>query len=686
MVFLIFLLCIGFGYLLWRIQKLEERFNSTLPAPQERPTPAIHKEPTIKEAPSALPVTTPKKTEKPAWEFKMGAWVYTAVGGIALLLGLGFLLRFAIENNLISPTLRVALGLVLGATLLGVGAWLEKSMRSFAHVLIGTGLGAWYLSLYAATMVYSLVPPAIGFILVCAVTMTGIALALRFNTQSLAVFAMIGGYLTPFLLDSRIDSPHAFFVYLLLLNGVMLAISWYKPWRILPGLSFVGTILAYGAWTLGNQSISWYIPFTYLGLLFAEFFARSLFRVSKGNLDPADYLLLCTNPIFFFAALSSWQPEQIETRVWAALLALLFAVIHFGIAAWKERILFIGIGSSFLALAAPLYFEERRWFLLAWTFEALTLGIVADKLKSRGLNLLSHVLFGLAAIGLIDGLGTPTATIAWFNTRILVLVIAIGAFLGMAWFDEQKLLKTKEAQRSALASVHLIITYLLILITVTTEIAAFYKPDQLLWMSTAAVVLGSLAIMGGTWIRSLAIRLCGIATVGIAGLLAIVEAVTYQTDSIFLSPRVLALIICAAILATVHVHLRSAENKIGKDEYSFLKPATWLATNIFLFFLVSVETTNGVRILGGLDQTMQVALSVVWLVYGILLVIYGILGKSILSRGSAVALFGLVTAKVLLIDTAELDNFARFITFISLGGILLIAGFLYNKFKSRIEG
>jgi len=683
--FIVLLLCFGVAYLLWKVKNLEERLDNVSPQKTE----VVNK--VMREAPKPHVTKIEEKQKetvpaKPAWEFKMGAWVYTAVGGIALLLGLGFLLRFAIENNLISPVLRVALGLALGGILAGVGYWLETRMRNFAHILLGTGLGAWYLSLYAATMTYNLIPATIGFALVCAVTIAGIALALRFNTQSLAAFAMVGGFLTPFLLDARTASPHAFFIYLLLLNAVMLAVSWYKPWRILPGLSFVGTVLSYAAWSYGYGEVAWFIPFTYLAILFLCFFGRSLLRVLKGKLDPADYTLLCSNPIFFFAILSDLHPANIEGRYWAAGLAIAFALIHFAVAAWRERVAFIGIGSLFLAMAAPLYFNDSRWFLLAWTFEALILGIVADKLKSRGLDLLSHALFGFAAVGLIDALGTAAGNMPWINLRMFLFAIAIGAFLVMVWYDERKRMNEHQAKRPWLSSAHLIVTYALILVAVTSEIAVFYQPDESLWISTACVVLGSFALMGGLWVGSFALRIAGTATIGIAGLIAIVIALTSNAEHILFSPRVLALLICAAVVGTVRIYLRSADNGLSKDESGFLKPATWLVANSFLLFLASMEAVNAARILGGTSQTGQVALSVTWLIYGIILVIYGIVGKSILSRGSAVALFALVIAKVVLIDTAELDNFARFVTFISLGGVLMISGFLYNKFKTRIEG
>lgn len=686
--FIILLLGAGFVYLLYRIQKLETRLDAI-----DKPRTAETGKPLAKAKTVETPPPTVKQTKENSpvsreskWELKMGAWVYTAIGSIALLLGLGFLLRFAIENNLISPAVRILLGVSLGAVLIGLGYWLETRMRQFAHILIGTGLGAWYLSLYAGSAVYGLVPDTIGFLLLCTVTCSGILLALRLNTQSLAAFALVGGFLTPFLLGSEQASPHAFFIYLIALNGVTLALAWFKPWRILPGLSFVGTVLTSSIWlaaTGGN--IHWSIPFAYFSILLVIFLARTITRILKGKLDSADYILACTNPIFFFAMMAGLHPESIEGRYWAAGIALLIALVHLALAAWRERVLFIGLGSMFLALAAPLYVEQSKWFLLAWTMEALTLGILADKLKSKKLDLLSHALFGIAAVGLINALGTAAGRMPWLNQRMLLWVIAIGAYTIMAWYDERKRMHEPGAKRTWLSTAHLVVTYALTLVAVLSEISVFYQPDQDLWMSTAAVVLGSLAVMGGLWIGSFAMRLSGVITIAFAGLTVIIDAAGRNPDQILQSPRVLALLICASIVGAIRVYLRTADSGLGKDEASFLKPAAWLTANAFLLTLVSAETLDGIRIYGGTSDHAQVALSIAWLVYGIALVVYGIVRKSKISRGTALAIFLLVIAKVLMIDTAELDNFARFITFISLGGVLMISGFLYNRFKARIE-
>ena len=55
-------------------------------------------------------------------------------------------------------------------------------------------------------------------------------------------------------------------------------------------------------------------------------------------------------------------------------------------------------------------------------------------------------------------------------------------------------------------------------------------------------------------------------------------------------------------------------------------------------------------------------------------------------RLGAIALFGLTVAKVFLVDLSQLDAIYRILSFVVLGGILLLASFLYTRFRSRIVG
>jgi uncharacterized membrane protein len=48
-------------------------------------------------------------------------------------------------------------------------------------------------------------------------------------------------------------------------------------------------------------------------------------------------------------------------------------------------------------------------------------------------------------------------------------------------------------------------------------------------------------------------------------------------------------------------------------------------------------------------------------------------------------LFGAAILKVFLYDAAGLDTFYRFVSYFSLGVLLLLAGYAYNRYRDRIS-
>ena len=80
----------------------------------------------------------------------------------------------------------------------------------------------------------------------------------------------------------------------------------------------------------------------------------------------------------------------------------------------------------------------------------------------------------------------------------------------------------------------------------------------------------------------------------------------------------------------------------------------------------------------------RVSLSVAWTIYAIIQLIVGIIKASAPLRQISIVLFGIIVLKVFLFDTANLNDLYRFISFITLGIILLLSGFLYYRYKDRI--
>src|SRR5262249_37168473 len=70
---------------------------------------------------------TPASEPEPGFEERFGTQWVVWVGGLALALGAIFLVRYAIEQDLVGPGVRIFLGTLLAATLVGAGEWTRRN-------------------------------------------------------------------------------------------------------------------------------------------------------------------------------------------------------------------------------------------------------------------------------------------------------------------------------------------------------------------------------------------------------------------------------------------------------------------------------------------------------------------------------------------------------------------------------
>ena len=77
------------------------------------------------------------------------------------------------------------------------------------------------------------------------------------------------------------------------------------------------------------------------------------------------------------------------------------------------------------------------------------------------------------------------------------------------------------------------------------------------------------------------------------------------------------------------------------------------------------------------------ALSAVWGLIGLTLLVLGVARRSSRLRYAGLALFGLTLAKIFLFDLAELSSVARAASFVAVGGLLLAGGVLVQRLSQR---
>lgn len=131
---------------------------------------------------------------------------------------------------------------------------------------------------------------------------------------------------------------------------------------------------------------------------------------------------------------------------------------------------------------------------------------------------------------------------------------------------------------------------------------------------------------------------------------------------------------------------------LGWEHYSLMKTESiWpeiknrmeVVFYIATIWLLTSELIHWLDILGS-DNLYKLGVSILWGVCSLLLIILGIWKSKKHLRLMAIALFGITLLKLFFYDIAELDTILKTILFVSLGLLLLIISFLYNKYKNLI--
>lgn len=183
------------------------------------------------------------------WESVVGVKLFAWIGGLAFFLGVVFFVKYAFENNLITPVMRVVIGALVGVALINIGAWTAaRRFRVPAQSLCATGLLILYADIYAAHSFYALIPLSVATFLMWIVTALALFLASHQAAQSVAWLGVVGGFLTPALLWTTRDNPIALFGYIGVLNCGIGAVSALKRWNYLILLAAIGSVMTEFAW------------------------------------------------------------------------------------------------------------------------------------------------------------------------------------------------------------------------------------------------------------------------------------------------------------------------------------------------------------------------------------------------------------------------------------------------------
>lgn len=183
---------------------------------------------------ASTPPTEPLQPAEPAFFSRLlSGNIVAKVGAIILFFGVGFLLKFAYERNMVSPEVRL-IGVALTALVVFVLGWkLKDRRRVYGVILQGVASGLAYLDVFFALKTYGFINAPVGFALFALLGVITTMLAVRQDAKSLAVLGLTGAFMAPILASTGDGNVAILFTYYLLLNLFILAVSWFRSWRVL---------------------------------------------------------------------------------------------------------------------------------------------------------------------------------------------------------------------------------------------------------------------------------------------------------------------------------------------------------------------------------------------------------------------------------------------------------------------
>lgn len=419
-------------------------------------------------APYPMPAAPPAPVRKNFDLARDGEWWLNKIGIGLLLLGLAFLFSYAIDQGWITPLLRVLIGVGIGCALLGFGLRTQPARPHFGRVLLGGGVAAFYISIFAAFQLYQLVPYWLAFWAMVLVTLLACALSLWQNEMVLALIGVIGGLATPFVLSQGQGSLTGLAFYTCVILAGSLSIYLSRGWLTLLWTAFAGTWLVFAiglSQAIGYQStttetdkIALQAAFSFGWLAFAVLpvlreilvardpsrgprpmlnFAADLHRPPLDITETQLNLMILLAPLVGLSFTASlWSMRQLDGG-WLVLgAALLYAFATWGLSLNYQKLAYFHAIVAVLALTVAFtLLLQNNLLLLTLTAEALALLLVAAKLNDSNVAVAAHLLFAALAYWVVVRLyevGYPNRNTS-FNWAELVNLIFIGVAFGASY-------------------------------------------------------------------------------------------------------------------------------------------------------------------------------------------------------------------------------------------------------------
>ncbi|MDA0262961.1 MAG: DUF2339 domain-containing protein [Chloroflexi bacterium] len=698
---------------------------STQPA-----TPLSRPYPTGANAPPEIPryPIRPPVWSSIDWEQVLGRNWFAIIGAVALTFGVGFFLKLAIDNDWISPTGRVALGVAVGVALLGTGEYSHRKIPLWAAPVTAAGLAILYLSIYAGFGRYDLIDPLPALLSLGGVAVLGTLLALRHESLTIALLSILGAFTAPLLLGRDLPDERLLLPYILVVDVGVLALSTFRNWRWFTLVAMSASYILFLIWVSDNPGDHVILGESGLVGVFLVFVsATSLFHVLwRRDAGSYDLALMTINAAAFFGL--TFELLWTDYASWFGGISLSLSLFYCAMAYTVTKrapdspqlaLFSLSIAVIFLTVAMPLQLSGS-WVTVAWAAEGavlIWLGFLLGRLPLR--------LFGLGILAISAGrllvLDSPVELVDFnpvLNNRFPPFVVAIAAFYAAAYayhryrdrLDFSSIFETAEPSEVHMFPVLLAAANLLTLWLLSAEAIAFFdshtiadqwrdgEHDKFLTLTAlwAVYAMGLMAVAS--------VRRSGLLPWAAAVLLLVVTVKFLLIDTFEVEPSaglfspvlnfyfLAYLILLAVLIFSAFAYRREFPNFPGMTRvWPLYSIAIIVAANVISIWALSVEAYryfNHLEFNSGDDYSsaMQLTLTLIWSIYAVGTIAVGIIARSSYVRLAGIALLALPVVKLFIFDVFLMELGYRVVAFIALGGLLLAMGLVYQRYSHAVRG
>jgi uncharacterized membrane protein len=632
----------------------------------------------------AAPPPPPRERPDIDLEELLGGRLLALVGGLAVILGLAFLVALAVDRGWLDEVARTVLAFGGSGALLTLGVWLHERRGGTQASLaaVGTGLAGLFLSLTAATVLYDLIPVELALAGAFVFGAIGAALAVRWDATPIGALGMLGALAAPVLTGATANAQSLLF--LAVAYAAAIAVLLWRRWEWMR-VAAVGLVLAQIAgWVLQEQpSVTrGFVVLALFGLLSVA--AALGFEVRQGSSAgaPSTYFLVIANVgvmalLGAFVALDGWELEGSHRTVgwWIAGLAGVHALLGLVLLRLQSR----NRPSAIMLFAVGLVAANISFVLLVdgvaiplgWAAAATALAIPARALTRRAaaVYLVVGAQLGLALLHVfafeapLDAVRHGEPASVW-----PVLGIAASAFIVARLTPRQELDWQSSLDATAMAAV-----------AYATAVVVHDAWLVLAWAGEAVVV----AEIG----RRVGSRIAAVGSLGFLAIAALhalgneaeLDSLVYGATPYWEA----AVAVGAVALASAFVGWR------GLPLWENVRETLVGGAGVALVYLVSIGIVSifqpgTIEVQEGaltVREQGQAIVSAFWSVLGLGLLWAGLRRDERAWRLAGFGLLAVAVGKVFLYDMATLGAEYRVISFVVLGLLLLAGAYAYQRMR-----